>query len=321
MKRKILLSLIGVIVVGLMIPGVVLAPYILRVQHFPADKDSGYYADFYLYISPGAQRAASKGKTVTILVQPNNSGTNSDDPEVHRQDAWWTGFGRHWIANELEVVLLVPAFLRPSEDWWIYTHALDRDVLTTERVDLARLDLQLLAMVDVARSSLAMEGVPTDEKFLLQGYSASGMFANRFTVLHPERIKAVAVGSPGGWPIAPVARFDGEQLDYPIGIADLETFTGHAFDADTFNQVPQLIVMGSLDDNDSLDFEDGWDQEMAQLVDRKFGDTPLARWDDAQKLYALAGANAEFRLVDGVGHDRRKLQSHTTKFFSRILSQ
>jgi pimeloyl-ACP methyl ester carboxylesterase len=183
------------------------------------------------------------------------------------------------------------------------------------------LDLQLLAMVDIARSLLAAEGILTDEKFLIQGFSASGMFANRFTVLHPERVKAVAAGSPGGWPIAPVAEFEGEQLEYPIGIADLETLTGQAFDADTFNQVPQLIIMGSLDDNDSLDFEDGWDQEMAELVDRKFEADPLARWDDAEELYRLAGANAEFILVDGVGHDRRKLQSYTTEFFSRILSQ
>ena len=305
----------------LTIVGTVLGPYILRVRHFPADKNAGYYADFYLYVSPGAQHAASQGEAVTILVQPNNSGITSDDPEVHRQDAWWTGFGRHWIANELEVVLLVPAFLRPGEDWRIYTHALDRDVLTTERVDLARLDLQLLAMMDVARSSLAAEGILTDEKFLMQGYSASGMFANRFTVLHPERVKAVAVGSPGGWPIVPVAQFEGERLEYPIGIADLETLTGQPFDSDAFNQMPQLIVMGSLDDNDSLDFEDGWDKEMAELVDRKFGTDPLARWDDAEELYRLAGANVKFILVDGVGHDRRKLQSYTTEFFSRILSQ
>jgi pimeloyl-ACP methyl ester carboxylesterase len=298
-----------------------LGPYFWRVQHFPAKASSGYYADFYLYVSPGAKQAANAGETVTILVQPNNSGTNSDDPEVHRQDAWWTGFGRHGLADELDVVLLVPAFLRPNEEWWIYTNALDRDVLTTERQDLARLDLQLLAMVEAARASLAREDIPTEEKFLLQGYSASGMFANRFTALHPERVKAVAAGSPGGWPIAPLAEYEGEALNYPIGIADLEALTGHAFDLEAYKQVPQLIVMGSLDDNDSLDFTDGWDEDMANLVDRLFGDTPLTRWDDAEALYNVAGANAEFLLVEDVGHDRRALQSYSTDFFKRIVNE
>ena len=46
------------------------------------------------------------------------------------------------------------------------------------------------------------------------------------------------------------------------------------------------------DDNDSLDFEDGWDKPMAAEVDRLFGDTPLARWKHAEALYAQAGASA-----------------------------
>lgn len=321
MKRKLFLSLVGIIVISFIVLNGVLGPYFFRLQHFPADRSRGYHADFYLYVSPGARRAANAGESVTLLVQPNNSGTNSDDPEVHRQDAWWTGFGRHRIANELGVVLLVPAFLRPAEDWWIYTHALDRDVLTTERTDLARLDLQLLAMVDTARTALSDEGWQTDEKFLIQGYSASGMFANRFTALHPERVKAAAIGSPGGWPIAPLAVFDEAELPYPAGIADLEALTGQAFDAAAFSQVPQLIVMGSLDDNDSLDFGDGWEPEMAQIVDENFGDDPLSRWDEAKMLYDAAGADAQFLLVPDVGHDRRKLQSHTTTFFAQILSQ
>jgi len=321
MKRKLFLGLTTVVIVLLVVAGVVLGPYFWRVQHFPAEQNSGYYADFYLYVSPGAKRAANAGETVTILVQPNNSGISSDDPEVHRKDAWGTGFGRHGLADELDVVLLVPAFVRPGDEWWIYTHALDRDVLTTELTDLARLDLQLLAMVDSARDSLSKDGISTEEKFFLQGYSASGMFANRFTALHPDRVKAVAAGSPGGWPIAPLATYEGETLNYPIGIADLEALTGRAFDLEAYRQVPQLIVMGSLDDNDSLDFGDGWDEDMADLVDRLFGDTPLARWDDAEALYNLAGANAEFLLVEDIGHDRRALQSYSTDFFKRIADE
>ena len=259
--KRVLWIAVGIVVSALVVPSVVLGPYVLRVQRFHADPSSGYHADFYLYVSPGARRAARAGEMVTLLVQPNNSGINSDDPEVHRQDAWWMGFGRHGIANELGVALLVPAFLRPNEDWRIYTHALDRDVLTTARRDLARLDLQLLAMVDRARSALAAEGLLTDERFLIQGFSASGMFANRFAVLHPRRVKAVAAGSPGGWPIAPVTHWDEESLPYPAGVGDLEKLTGQPFDALAYRAVPQLLVMGSLDDNDSVDFRDGWDEK------------------------------------------------------------
>jgi hypothetical protein len=145
------------------------------------------------------------------------------------------------------------------------------------------------------------------------------MFANRFTILHPERIKAATIGSPGGWPIAPVINYNGEQLLYPAGIADLETLTGIPFDPAVYNAVPQLIYMGSLDDNDSLDFADGWDPTEAQLIDEFFGTDPLSRWEAAKAIYLSAGTNAQFLLIDGIGHDRKALQTYSTEFFKKIL--
>ncbi len=310
---------IGVVIISLLVSAVILGSYALRVQHFEASPRDGYHADFYLYISPKAKRIARAGGQVTILVQPNNSGINSDDPEVHRKDAWVTGFERYKIANELGVVLLVPAFIRPGEDSYIYTHALDRDSLTTDRVDIQRIDLQLIAMIDHARITLADSGIQTDERVFIQGFSASGMFANRFTILHPDRVKAATIGSPGGWPIAPISTFNGEQLNYPAGIADLESLTGIPFNSDAYNAIPQLIYMGSADDNDSLDFTDGWDEANAQLIDDLFGIDPLSRWDDAQDIYLESGVNAQFLLIDGIGHDRKDLQKYSTEFFKKIL--
>ena len=319
--RRVAVALIVIVVLAAIAAAAMIGPYYFRVRLFPANAAAGYQADFYLYLSPSAKSAAQSGAVQTILVQPNNSGTNSDDPNVHRRDAWWTGWERQRIADELGVILLVPAFIRPGGDWKIYTHALDRDSLTTTRADLARPDLQLLAMVDDARRALRQEEIQTDEKFLLQGYSASGMFANRFAALHPDRVKAVAAGSPGGWPIAPLTDFSGESLPYPAGVADLNALTGKTFDLEAFKSVPQLIVMGSLDDNDSLDFRDGWDEAPAALVDRLFGKDPQARWKGSENTYKTAGVNAQFVLVNGVGHDRKALQSHSTEFFKRVLGR
>ncbi len=256
-----------------------------------------------------------------LLVQPNNSGTNSDDASLHRKDAWWSGFGRHGIADDLEVVLLVPAFLRPARDWQMCTHALDRDTITTQREDLRRPDLQLLRMLDAAGDHLAEQGLKADSKILIQGYSASGMFSNRFAILHPGRVKGVAAGSPGGWPIAPVTEYASQALNYPVGAADLEMLTGAVFDVAALQRVPQLFVMGDQDDNDSLDFGDGWDENAARQVDELFGKTPIERWEHARRVYEQAGMNATFLLVPGIGHDRRALQSHSTEFFRALLER
>src|SRR5688500_6699004 len=110
---------VGLIVLSALVIAWILGPYILGLQHFHASPADGYHADFYFYIPPAVKRAAREGESVTILVQPNNSGISSDDPRVHRRDAWWTGFERYRIANELGVILLVPAFIRPGEDWHI----------------------------------------------------------------------------------------------------------------------------------------------------------------------------------------------------------
>lgn len=320
LRRRLLILLLCLATAFLGLGTVVMGPYLVRVRHFSANPSAGYHADFFVYVSPKSRQLARSGQPATLLVQPNNSGVTSNNPAVHRRDAWWMAFGRHWLADELGVVLLVPAFIRPADDWRVYSHALDRDVLTTSRAELRRLDLQLLAMVDRARAALAAESLPTEAKFLLQGFSASGMFANRFTMLHPGRVKAVAVGSPGGWPVAPTSVVAGEDLPYPAGVSDLDSLAGLPFDSLAYRSVPQLIVMGALDDNDGLDFTDGWDSVAAAQVDRLFGTTPVGRWRLAEWLYRSAGASAQFRLVPGVGHDRKALQPFSTKFFGELLA-
>ncbi|HVI25596.1 MAG TPA: hypothetical protein VM576_05300 [Xanthomonadaceae bacterium] len=308
----------GLVALALGGAALLLAPYWSRVRYIAPDAAAGFRAGYYLYL-PAAPRRDGAGRA-TLLVQPNNSGTTTDDDAVQRRDAWWTGFERKRIADRLGTPLLVPAFPRPARAWQVYTHALDRDTLTTRDPVLARPDLQLIAMIDDARARLGAEGLPVAPRVLVQGFSASGMFANRFTALHPDRVRAAAVGSPGGWPIAPVAIARGQALPYPAGIADLRALTGRPFDAATFDRVPQLIYMGGKDDNDSLDQRDGWDAAAAADVNRLFGATPLARWPRALALYRRAGSHARFELVPGVGHDRKALQEHATAFFEQVLA-
>ena len=128
------------------------------------------------------------------------------------------------------------------------------------------------------------------------------MFANRFTFLHPDRVKAAAIGSPGGWPILPVERFDDKDLRYPIGIADFRLISGKKLDLKALRRVPLFIFMGDRDDNDSVVFGDSYDDEDRDLIIPLFGKMPVDRWEIARSLYAKAGLNAEFKLYPGVAH-------------------
>ena len=128
------------------------------------------------------------------------------------------------------------------------------------------------------------------------------MFTNRFAFLHPDRVLAAAVGSPGGWPLAPSVEFDGKKLRYPIGIDDVKTVAGKKIDTKKLRDVRFLVFLGDKDDNDSVVFGDSYEPEDKDLVFELFGKTPIERWEKSKKLYSDAKLNAEFKLYPGIGH-------------------
>ncbi len=268
-----------------------------------ADAEAGFDWPYYLYVSERARLQADRGETVQLLVIPNNSGQTSSELSFQEEQllqAMERNYGP--LAEALGTIILSPVFPRPSEHPHLYTHALDRDCLTTDLPGLERLDLQLVAMVDDAASRLESRSWKVGRKVALIGFSASGMFANRFTFLHPDRVLAAAIGSPGGWPIAPVSKWHGSRLRYPIGIADVRKLTGRPVDLAELRKVPLLVFMGDADENDSVDYQDGYEEQDRRLIDRLFGTTPVERWDDARSLYAAAGLESEFKLYPGVAH-------------------
>lgn len=267
---------------------------LLKVQ--PEDSTHDFSWPYYLWIPGGLS-----GPT-TLLVEPNNTGTTSDVELQHDSSAMSLA-GRHIpFASRLDVPLLVPTFPRPTTYWATYTQALDRDSFTTSVEGIERIDLQLIEMIDDAIERLADLGIEAESRVLMLGFSASGQFTNRFAILHPDRIRAAAAGSPGGWPLAPVDEWAGETLPYNVGIADVASLLGEPLDMAEVRAVPLYIYMGDADTNDSVPFDDSYDPEQRELVNRLFGTTPIARWPHAQAIYAAAGMNAIFVLYPGVGH-------------------
>lgn len=159
-------------------------------------------------------------------------------------------------------------------------------------------------MIDDARERLKKRELEVDEKILMCGFSASGMFTNRFVVLHPDRVKAATIGSPGGWPILPLEEWEGQRLNYPVGVGDLEELTGEEFDLETYIKVPQYFFIGDQDTNDSVPYSDSYDDPNRNIIINTFGSDMIKRWKKAENIYQQVGTNAEFVLYQEVGHDR-----------------
>ena len=256
-----------------------------------------------------------------------STGAVSDDWAFHDEAAlnltkWWSSF-----AVDLNAPLLVPTFPRPVGAsanpplWLIYTHALDRDCLTTTVAGLERIDLQLIAMVNDAKARLTAMGYAPAEKIFINGYSASGSFANRFTLLHPEIIQAATSGSPGGWPTVPVSTWSNEALNYPVGIADLQSLVGQPFKLTAFRGVPQYVYVGEIDSNDAVDYRDGFDPEDEELINRLFGDGEpyiVERWPHAEAIFNSVQSNAQFFIYPDVGHTiTAEMFEDLLRFFQR----
>ncbi|MGZ3775134.1 MAG: alpha/beta hydrolase family protein [Pseudobdellovibrionaceae bacterium] len=279
-----------------------------------ADPQLGFNYPFFLYI-PETDRAQ-----MTLLVIPNNSGSSQLDFEsqVRRARAdvlEWSG-----LAEKISSALLVPAFFRPNDNPPIYTHSLSRSTLEVKSGDLKRVDLQLIKMIDVARSIIKKkESKAPYEKIFLFGFSASAMFVNRFAFIHPDIVAAVALGAPGGWPIAPVKEFMGQKLNYPVGIADLDFLTNSQVNIKKVAKIPMYLFLGENDENDSVVFRDSYTKDDENQIFSFFGKKPVKRWSIAEKIYKDAGLNATFKLYPGIGHETNKvIHDDVTKFFKSV---
>ena len=274
-----------------------------KLMKVEADPESGFHWAYYLSVPDSVRPLAEEGQTIHILVEPNNTGYASDDQEVHDSAAMTLAEGRAYFAQQLEVPLLIPTFPRPATEWNLYIHALDRNTMSSNVTEWKRIDLQLISMVDDASERLYEAGIATYGRILMMGYSASGMFVNRFVVMHPDRVQAAAIGAPGGWPIATVGQWEGISLRYPIGVADIEQLTGTEFDMEELRALPLYFYLGDMDTNDSVPYSNGWDPEDQELIFEYFGETPVERWPIAEQIYESAGCNTQFVLYPGVGHE------------------
>ncbi len=270
---------------------------------------------FYLFIPKGID----KGKPVYMLVETNNTGTASDDFEVHRARAFKLAEDSYaaQMARQLGIPLLVPTFPRPRTNWWAYTHALDIDTLEITEGKLKRIDLQLTAMIKYAQELLRTNGFKINDKVFMHGFSASAKFCNRYSFLHPEMVKAVAAGGVNGLPTLPVRQWNGCELPFPIGIAGIEKYIDGPFNEEAFSKVAHYIYMGSLDRNDTLPSRDAWREDEAEIIKKVLAEKMMPdRWELTQKIYSGQKLNAQLVTYSGVTHAiKKEMQDDVINFF------
>ena len=303
-------------------PAPTLTPGKGELVEVPAAPEKGFNFPYVLFVPP----LGPEKKYDYLLVETNNTGRISDDLEVHRAAA--IALARdssvgNFVAKALRIPLLVPVFPRPASTGNVYTHSLDRDTILIAEGPLKRLDLQLLAMIADARPRLDGMKRPVKMKVLMNGFSASGLFANRFTLLHPEAVMAAAYGGLNCFITLPVAELKSRPLNFPVGIADLEKVSGRPFDRAGYLAIPQFAYMGAEDTNDAVVYKDAYSDEERTLVFELLGRKMMPdRWEAVQAVYGAEKVPIQFKTYPDIGHGTDgKINKEVAEFFRDVIEK
>ena len=291
-----------------------------KVLFIDENPDKGFNYPYFLFMP---EKMAQEGE-LRLIVEPNNSGFVDDKLQKHIDKAKRTAtidyYLGNYVARKLQYPLLVPVFPRSKTYWKIYTHALDRDVMAQKKNNLERIDLQLLAMVEDARNKLIDQGYNIKNNFLMTGFSASGTFVNRFTLIHPDRVFAVAAGGLNGLLALPIGEMKGSRLNYPRGTNDFQEFLGKKFDSIAFKNTPQYLFMGELDENDAIPYDDGYNDKERKLIYDLLGkEMQPQRWNSCKEIYKQHQVHALIKTYPEVGHEHpAKVKADVVEFFKDL---
>ncbi len=140
--------------------------------------------------------------------------------------------------------ILIP-FLPDVKGGVPYYQQLSRDCFTKEDIDFKRVDLRVIATLEDARELIETEHHrTTDNKVFLNGYSSSGVFAQRFAMIHPEYVDRALIGGAAGTIPIPT-----DELNYPFGTRDFKELFGKEFNAEAYKRIGFAYYVAELEAN------------------------------------------------------------------------
>lgn len=223
----------------------------------------------------------------------------------------------HNLTNKLKEYnnpILVPII--PSVKNGIpYYQQLSRECFSIPRDNpFYRMDLQVLDIIEAAKKKIFTK-TNVNEKIFLNGYSSSGVFAQRFALLHPEIVGTLCVGGASGSIPVPT-----KELEYPLGVADYSDITGRQFDLQRYSQIKFRYYVGSLEDRrlTSKRYDDDgnyapmhdmsyFDRSVPPLVGAKqrklFGKSLFERSEREIRMMSEMGLDIEQKVFEGRHHN------------------
>lgn len=133
-----------------------------------------------------------------------------------------------------------------------YYQQLSRECFTNEKRKYDRIDLMVKKCILSAQKKVEnFTQSKISNKVVLNGHSTSGVFAQRFALLHPEIISKTIIGGAIGSIPMPT-----EDLEYPLGIKDFEKLFGKKFDIEEYKKIDFAYIVGEEEPKETAIRED-----------------------------------------------------------------
>ena len=260
----------------------------------------------------------------TLVMEPNNFETNN------LQNLLKQGIDTGKYLNSIlkgKNPILIPILPSPSATAPYYQQLSTECFENGERPDLDVID-SIDKAIEILKSKYSVE---LNKKIFLNGYSSSGVFAQRFSLIHPELVEKVCIGGASG--SIPIPTTD---LDYPLGIKNYEELFGKEFNIREYKKILFNYYVGSLEcETKSLDridengnlapmhdmsyFERSVPSDIGEAQRKKLGQALFERAERTVMILKNMGININHTVLPNRAHNDREayeLRSKNPRFIN-----
>lgn len=286
-----------------------------KILKIPSNESKGFYWPYYLYVPENIDSSQVK----SLLIEPNNQPHKNVPYTETLDDAYETIHQRKLLGDILNIPVLVPAF--PGTDdinahTTYYPHALSGTSMKESRSKFKRVDLQLIEMINDARKKMKEIGLKTSEKIIINGFSDSGDFSGRFTLLHPKKVDIMIAGGITGLCL-PIKEYNGNKVHFPIGVSDIESYTKKIFDKKAYDNVKKYVYRGSDDKTNPVPGQNYMIDRDRNWVYKNISKDIFEIWDTTSNLLRTNTKNIQVVTYSGIKHDLfSEIESDILNFIS-----
>ena len=295
-----------------------------QIAEFDLNK---YRTSYHIFCMP---TNAERGINIpSIIIVPQNDTisnqivlevNNCDNSDLSEMIINGATIGEHLmdITRENYAPMVIPLLPAMNESG-IYFQQLSKECFELSNTNVYyRIDEQIIQIINEVKEILKSKyEIESSDKIFLNGYSSSAVFAQRFSLIHPEIIETACIGGAIGSIPVP-----SRSIGYPIGIEDFEKLFEKKFNMDSYSKIKFRYYVGELEptmkaenrvDDDGMPapmhdmsyFNKSVPTEIGKKQRNALGKDIFARANKTIEILRKQGIDIDLTIIPGRSHNDR----------------